>query len=144
MTRIFTPLTYLNNMRETIISFFIISLSACAPYNKNQVTTLQPNENGGVDVVAGNQSKVKHVNITRSYKEEINGKLIGKVEVQNRSSSPTVFMYKFDWIQEDGSVDASSSIWQTATISGQEIKTLQDVNIRGGAVDFRVLLKKSK
>jgi len=144
MTRIFTPLTYLNNMRETIISFFIISLSACAPYNKNQVTTLQPNENGGVDVVAGNQSKVKHVNITKSYKEEINGKLIGKVEVQNRSSSPTVFMYKFDWIQEDGSVDASSSIWQTATISGQEIKTLQDVNIRGGAVDFRVLLKKSK
>lgn len=131
-------------MRETIISFFIISLSACAPHNKNQVTTLQPNENGGVDVVAGNQSKVKHVNITKSYKEEINGKLIGKVEVQNRSSSPTVFMYKFDWIQEDGSVDASSSIWQTATISGQEIKTLQDVNIRGGAVDFRVLLKKSK
>ena len=144
MTRIFTPLTYLNNMRETIISFFIISLSACAPYNKNQVTTLQPNENGGVDVVAGNQSKVKHVNITKSYKEEINGKLIGKVEIQNRSSSPTVFMYKFDWIKEDGSVDASSSIWQTATISGQEIKTLQDVNIRGGAVDFRVLLKKSK
>jgi len=144
MTRIFTPLTYLNNMRETIISFFIISLSACAPYNKNQVTTLQPNENGGVDIVAGNQSKVKHVNITKSYKEEINGKLIGKVEVQNRSSSPTVFMYKFDWIKEDGSVDASSSIWQTATISGQEIKTLQDVNIRGGAVDFRVLLKKSK
>lgn len=144
MTKIFTPLTHLNNMQKLILSLFIISLSACAPYNKNQVTTLQPNENGGVDVVAGNQSKVKHVNITRSYKEEINEKLIGKVEIQNRSSSPTVFMYKFDWIQEDGSVDASSSIWQTATISGQEIKTLQDVNIRGGAVDFRVLLKKSK
>jgi len=131
-------------MLKTILSLFIISLSACAPYNKNQVTTLQPNENGGVDVDAGNQSKVKHVNITRSYKEEMNGKLIGKVEIQNRSSFPTVFMYKFDWIQEDGSVDASSSIWQTATINGQEIKTLQDVNIRGGAVDFRVLLKKSK
>jgi uncharacterized protein YcfL len=97
-----------------------------------------------VNVVSGNLSKVKNVNITRSFNQEVNGKLLAKVEVENTSSSPTVFMYKFDWIQKDGSIDSASSTWQTATISGKEVKTLQDVNVRGGATDFRILLKKSK
>ena len=131
-------------MKNFLLITLLFSLCACAPYNKNPVTTLAPNEDGGVNVVSGNRSKVKNVNITRSFSQEVNGKLLAKVEVENTSSSPTVFMYKFDWIQEDGSLDSSSSTWQTATISGKEVKTLQDVNVRGGATDFRILLKKSK
>ena len=115
--------------------------SSCAKYNKNPVTTLEPNQDGGVDVIAGNQAKVKNVNITKSSKEYVNGRMMAKVEVQNRSSRPVVFGYKFDWLNGDGSVDSSSSTWQTATINGQEIKTLQDVDLRGKAVDFRILLK---
>lgn len=131
-------------MKNFLPITLLLSLCSCAPYNKNPVTTLAPNEDGGVNVVSGNRSKVKNVNITRSFSQEVNGKLLAKVEVENTSSSPTVFMYKFDWIQEDGSIDSSSSTWQTATISGKEVKTLQDVNVRGGATDFRILLKKSK
>ena len=131
-------------MKNFLLITLLFGLCSCAPYNKNPVTTLAPNEDGGVNVVSGNRSKVKNVNITRSFNQEVNGKLIAKVEVENTSSSPTVFMYKFDWIQEDGSIDSSSSTWQTATISGKEVKTLQDVNVRGGATDFRILLKKSK
>ena len=131
-------------MKNFLLITLLFSLCSCAPYNKNPVTTLAPNEDGGVNVVSGNRSKVKNVNITRSFSQEVNGKLLAKVEVENTSSSPTVFMYKFDWIQEDGSIDSSSSTWQTATISGKEVKTLQDVNVRGGATDFRILLKKSK
>jgi uncharacterized protein YcfL len=126
-------------MKNFLLITLLFSLCSCAPYNKNPVTTLAPNEDGGVNVVSGNRSKVKNVNITRSFNQEVNGKLLAKVEVENTSSSPTVFMYK-----EDGSIDSSSSTWQTATISGKEVKTLQDVNVRGGATDFRILLKKSK
>jgi uncharacterized protein YcfL len=131
-------------MKNFLLITLLFSLCSCAPYNKNPVTTLAPNEDGGVNVVSGNLSKVKNVNITRSFNQEVNGKLLAKVEVENTSSSPTVFMYKFDWIQKDGSIDSASSTWQTATISGKEVKTLQDVNVRGGATDFRILLKKSK
>ena len=74
--------------------FFLSMLglfSSCAKYNKNPVTTLEPNTDGSVDVIAGNQAKVKNVNITKSYKEEGNGRMIAKVEVQNRSSRPACF-----------------------------------------------------
>lgn len=129
-------------MKKLILtSVIVFVLGSCATYNKNPVTTLEPNVSGGVDVIAGNQYKVKNVNITKSSKNEVNGKLFAKVEVQNRSSHPTVFMYKFDWVKEDKTVDSTSSIWKTETINGQEIKTLQGVDIRGGAVDFRILLK---
>lgn len=128
-------------MKNFLLLSLLLSLCSCAPYNKNPVTTFTPNEDGGANVVSGNRSKLKNVNITRSFKQKVNGKLLAKVEVDNTSSSPTVFMYKFDWIQEDGSIDSSFSTWQTATISGKEVKTLQDVNVRGGATDFRILLK---
>ena len=128
-------------MKNFLLLPLLLSLCSCASYNKNPVTTFTPNEDGGANVVSGNRSKLKNVNITRSFKQEVNGKLLAKVEVDNTSSSPTVFMYKFDWIQEDGSIDSSSSTWQTTTISGKEVQTLQDVNVRGGATDFRILLK---
>lgn len=128
-------------MKFLIFLCSVVIFSSCAKYNKNPVTTLEPNADGGVDVIAGNQAKVKNVNITKSYKEEVNGRMIAKVEVQNRSSRPVVFGYKFNWVNADGSVDSSTSTWQTATINGQEIKTLQDVDLRGNAVDFRILLK---
>ena len=54
---------------------------------------------------------------------------------------PTVFMYKFDWLNANGNIDTSTSIWKTVTINGQEVKTLEDVDIRGSAEDFRILLK---
>lgn len=118
-----------------------VCLSACAPYNKNPVTTLKPNDHGGVEVIAGSQAKLKNVNITKSFKKEVEGRMIAVVEVQNRSTRPVVFGYKFDWVNEDGSMDSATSPWMTATINGQEIKTLEGVDYRGNAADFRILLK---
>ncbi len=128
-------------MRFFSLTALFACLSACAPYNKNPVTTMEPNQDGGVEVIAGDRKKLKNVNVTKSFKQEVEGKMIAKVEVQNRSSRPVVFGYKFDWVNQDGSVDSASSPWHTATINGQEIKTLEGVDFRGNAVDFRILLK---
>ena len=115
--------------------------TSCATYNINPVTTLATDENGNVQVVAGNQQKLRFINIIRTFKETLNGRLLAKAEVQNRSTKPKVFMYKFDWLDENGNIASEASKWKTATINGQEVKTLEDIDVRGGAVDFHVLLK---
>ena len=78
--------------------------------------------------------------MVNSFKNKVNGKLMGKVEVQNQSSKPSIFLYKFDWISEDGSVE-NSPVWRNATINGKEMQTLQAIDPRGNAVDFRLILK---
>ena len=78
--------------------------------------------------------------VINSLKNQVSGKLHAKVEVQNNSSKPSIFLYKFDWVAKDGSVE-NSPVWQNATINGKEMQTLQAVDPRGNAVDFRLLFK---
>ena len=128
-------------MNRFFLLLSLILISSCATYNKSPVTTLAEDGDGNIKVVAGNQQKLKSINIIRTFSEILNGRLLAKAEVQNRSTRPKVFMYKFDWLDGNGNIDSSTSTWKTATINGQEVKTLEGVDIRGGAVDFHILLK---
>nr|ADD96288.1 hypothetical protein [uncultured organism MedDCM-OCT-S08-C1656] len=85
--------------------------------------------------------KTKKLSVLNTFKEKVNGVLIAKVEVQNTSAKPTVFKYKFDWVNEDGSVMTGSSVWKTATINGKQSVTYKSADPRGTAVDFRILFK---
>jgi uncharacterized protein YcfL len=134
-------LNLFNTMHHIPLLAFLFLLSSCATYNKNPVTTLEEDQDGNIKVVAGSQQKLKSINVIRTFKETLNGKLLARAEVQNRSTRPKVFMYKFDWLNANGNIDTSTSIWKTVTINGQEVKTLEDVDIRGSAEDFRILLK---
>jgi uncharacterized protein YcfL len=93
-----------------------------------------------VSRIAGGDNKTKNIVIVNSFKNLVKGKLLAKAEVQNKSSKPSIFLYKFDWVTEDGSVE-NSPVWQNATINGNEMQTLQALDPRGNAVDFRLLLK---
>ena len=128
-------------MNRFFLLLSLILISSCATYNKSPVTTLAEDGDGNIKVVAGNQQKLKSINVIRTFSEILNGRLLAKAEVQNRSTRPKVFMYKFDWLNANGNIDTSTSIWKTVTINGQEVKTLEDVDIRGSAEDFRILLK---
>lgn len=120
----------------------IIIFSSCSTYNNNPVTTLSNDKYGKVKIVSGDQQNLKSINIISTFKETLNNKMLAKVEVENRSNKPKVFMYKFDWIDSDGNLDTDSSKWKTSTISGKEVKNLEGVDIRGRAVDFRILIKR--
>lgn len=138
------PSLYLNRfnaMHHILLLTFLFLLSSCATYNNNPVTSLEEDQDGNIKIVTGNQQKLKSINVIRTSKETLNGKMLAKAEVQNRSTRPKVFMYKFDWLDGSGNIKASTSTWKTVTINGQEVKTLEGVDIRGGAEDFRILLK---
>ena len=125
---------------KTLFPIVLLCLSSCATYNKNPVTTYESEENASITKIAGGDNKTKNIIILNSCKNQLNGNLSAKVKVQNSSSKPSIFLYKFDWVSKDGSVE-NSPVWKNATINGKEIKTLQAIDPRGNATDFRLLLK---
>jgi len=122
------------------LSLTLLIFTGCATYNKNPTTTYESDEDASLSRIAGGDNKTKNIVVINSFKNQVNGKLMGKVEVQNQSSKPSIFLYKFDWISEDGSVE-NSPVWRNATINGKEMQTLQAIDPRGNAIDFRLLLK---
>ena len=128
-------------MKPTLLFTLILLVCGCAPYNKNPVTTYGKDSEGTFQRVGGGDMKTKKLTVLNTFKERVNGVLVAKVEVQNTSSKPTVFKYKFDWVNEDGSVMTGSSVWKTATINSKQAVTYQAADPRGTAVDFRILFK---
>ena len=122
------------------LSLTLLIFTGCATYNKNPTTTDESDEDASLSRIAGGDNKTKNIVVVNSFKNQVNGKLMGKVEVQNQSSKPSIFLYKFDWISEDGSVE-NTPVWRNATINGKEMQTLQAIDPRGNAVDFRLILK---
>jgi uncharacterized protein YcfL len=66
---------------------------------------------------------------------------VAQVEIQNSSVHPIRFNYKFDWLDEGGALDSSSSSWKRSSLNGNQIISVRDVDPRGTASDFRVLFK---
>ena len=127
-------------LEKLLLSLALLTFAGCATYNKNPTTTYESNEDASVSRIAGGDNKTKNIVVVNSFKDLVKGKLLAKAEVQNKASKPSIFLYKFDWVTEDGSVE-NSPVWQNATINGNEMQTLQALDPRGNAVDFRLLLK---
>ena len=125
---------------KLLLNLAIFAFAGCATYNKSPTTTYESKEDASVSRIAGGDNKTKNIVVINSLKNQISGKLHAKVEVQNQSSKPSIFLYRFDWVSEDGSVE-NSAVWLNATINGKEMQTLQAVDPRGNAVDFRLVLK---
>ena len=125
---------------KLLLNLAILAFAGCATYNKSPTPTYESKEDASVSRIAGGDNKTKNIVVINSLKNQISGKLHAKVEVQNQSSKPSIFLYRFDWVSEDGSVE-NSPVWLNATINGKEMQTLQAVDPRGNAVDFRLVLK---
>ena len=125
------------NSKISFLSLALIALCGCAT---NPTSTYESQEDATLTKIAGSDNKPKNIVVVNSFKNHINGKLMAKAEVQNQSSKPSIILYKFDWVAEDGSVE-NSPVWRNATINGKEMQTLQAIDPRGNAVDFRLLLK---
>ena len=125
------------NSKISFLSLALIALCGCAT---NPTSTYESEEDATLTKIAGVDNKPKNIVVVNSFKNQVNGKLMAKAEIQNQSSKPSIILYKFDWVAEDGSVE-NSPVWRNATINGKEMQTLQAIDPRGNAVDFRLLLK---
>ena len=94
-----------------------------------------------MDQLTNTDQKTKAIKIINSSKKLLNGNLVAKVEIQNSSVHPIHFNYKFDWLDETGSLDSSSSFWRKSSINGNQIISISDIDPRGTATEFRVLFK---
>ena len=125
------------NSKISFLSLALIALCGCAT---NPTSTYESEEDASLTKIAGGKNKPKNIVVVNSFKNQVNGKLMAKAEIQNQSTKPTIILYKFDWVAEDGSVE-NSPVWLNSTINGKEMQTLQAIDPRGNAVDFRLLLK---
>jgi uncharacterized protein YcfL len=98
-------------------------------------------DGGPVNQIANADKKTRPIKILRSSKKLVDGKLVAQVEIQNSSIHPIRFNYKFDWLDESGSLDSSSSTWKRSSLNGNQIISVRDVDPRATASDFRVLFK---
>lgn len=127
----------------SILTLISLITSSCSTYNKSPVATY---DNAGSDGTTVNQivnadKKTRPIKVLRSSKKMVDGKLMAQVEIQNSSTHPIRFNYKFDWLDESGTLDSSSSSWNRSSLNGNQIISIKDVDPRGNASDFRVLFK---
>ena len=118
-------------------------ITSCATYNKSPVATYEGNdsEDGSMNQLTNTDKKTRPLKVLNSSKKLVNGNLTVQVEIQNSSVQPIRFNYKFDWLDESGSLDSSSSSWKKFSINGNQIISIKDVDPRGTATEFRVLFK---
>lgn len=127
----------------TLITLSLGLFSSCATYNKSPVATYENNglEDGSMSQLTNTDSKTRAIKVINSSKKIVNGNLVAQVEIQNSSVYPIRFNYKFDWLDESGSLDSSSSSWKKSSVNGNQIISISDIDPRGTASGFRVLFK---
>ena len=96
-----------------LATLFLGLATSCATYNKSPVATYDNagSDGGPVNQIVNADKKTRPIKILRSSKKLVDGKLVAQVEIQNSSVHPIRFNYKFDWLDESGSLDSSSSTW---------------------------------
>lgn len=64
-----------------------------------------------------------------------------QVTLENKSSRPQAFTYKFDWIAADGmEISAPTGGWKQIQLEGREVRSVSAIATRPSAVDFRLKL----
>jgi uncharacterized protein YcfL len=65
-----------------------------------------------------------------------------QVTLENRSTKPQAFNYKFDWISQDGmELSGPTGGWKQIQLEGRETRSVSAVATSPNAVDFRLKLR---
>ena len=67
-----------------------------------------------------------------------------QVTLENRSSKPQAFTYKFDWISQDGmELSGPTGGWKQIQLEGREVRAVSAIATNPSAVDFRLKLREN-
>ena len=76
---------------------------------------------------------------------KVSGNLLKvQVTLENRSSRPQAFTYKFDWIGQDGmELSGPTGGWKQVQLQGRETRAISAVATNPRATDFRLSLREN-
>lgn len=67
-----------------------------------------------------------------------------QVTLENRSSKPQAFTYKFDWISQDGmELSGPTGGWKQIQLEGREVRAVSAIAPSPSAADFRLKLREN-
>ncbi len=67
-----------------------------------------------------------------------------QVTLENRSSKPQAFTYKFDWIAQDGmELSGPTGGWKQVQLQGREVRAVSAIAPTPAAADFRLKLREN-
>jgi uncharacterized protein YcfL len=67
-----------------------------------------------------------------------------QVTLENRSSRPQAFTYKFDWISQDGmELSGPTGGWKQIQLEGREVRAVSAIAPTPAAADFRLKLREN-
>ena len=92
------------------------------------------------DATLGRKVAIASVNETK-----VSGNLLKiQVTLENRSSKPQAFTYKFDWIGQDGmELSGPTGGWKQVQLQGRETRAVSAIATSPSAVDFRLKLREN-
>lgn len=67
-----------------------------------------------------------------------------QVTLENKSSKPQAFTYKFDWIADDGmELSSPTGGWKQIQLEGREVRAVSATATNPRAVDFRLKIREN-
>jgi uncharacterized protein YcfL len=92
------------------------------------------------DSTLGRKVAIVSVNETK-----VSGNLLKiQVTLENRSSKPQAFTYKFDWIGQDGmELSGPTGGWKQVQLQGREVRAVSAIAPTPNAADFRLKLREN-
>lgn len=118
-----------------------VPLAACK--SVNTVATNNPRRtNVDYSRIDMNPGLKNDVRVEGVLARDVNGLLQGQVTLLNRSSSAKDLQTRFEWFSGDGmQVDESSTVWNTYTLQGGEMRSITGTAGSARAKDFRFAIK---
>ncbi|AKC81614.1 hypothetical protein IMCC26134_00395 [Verrucomicrobia bacterium IMCC26134] len=76
---------------------------------------------------------------------KVSGNLLKiQVTLENLSSRPQAFTYKFDWIADDGmELSGPTGGWKQIQLEGREVRAISSIATNPRAVDFRLKVREN-
>jgi uncharacterized protein YcfL len=87
----------------------------------------------------------RKVGVVEVIDNKVSGNLLKvQVTLENRSSKPQAFTYKFDWIGQDGmELSSPTGGWKQIQLEGRETRAVAATATSPGATDFRLKLREN-
>ena len=87
----------------------------------------------------------RKVTIISVNQTKVSGDLLKiQVTLENRSTKPQAFTYKFDWVATDGmELSAPSGGWKQIQLEGRETRAVSAIATSPKAVDFHLKLREN-
>lgn len=87
----------------------------------------------------------RKVGIVSVNDAKVSGNLLKvQVTLENKSSKPQAFTYKFDWVGQDGmELSGPTGGWKQIQLEGREVRAVSAIATSPNAVDFRLKLREN-